>query len=146
MLLVGGAGGVWDLPLTPKIAKIAESLAARGAIVAASSHGVTGLTFALDPSGEPLIKNRRITCINEIEVAAAGLAKVLPLLPEKMVRKMRGLYSAGAPETAHVVVDPPFFSAQNFASADALATRIVSHLAGARAGAEPASTDRKSVG
>src|SRR3546814_10631618 len=83
MLLVGGAGGVWDLPLTPKIAKIAESLAARGAIVAASSHGVTGLTFALDPSGEPLIKNRRITCINEIEVAAAGLDKVLPLLPER---------------------------------------------------------------
>src|SRR3546814_10863128 len=85
----------------------------RGAIVAASSHGVTGLTFALDPSGEPLIKNRRITCINEIEVAAAGLDKVLPLLPEKMVRKMRGLYSAGAPETEHVVVDPPFFSGQD---------------------------------
>src|SRR3546814_3499485 len=62
------------------------------------------------------------------------------LLPEKMVRKMRGLYSAGAPETEHVVVDPPFFSGQNFASADALAKRIVSHLAGARAGAEPAST------
>src|SRR3546814_9928608 len=75
-------------------------------VVAASSHWFTGLTFALDPSGEPLIKNRRITCINEIEVAAAGLDKVLPLLPEKMVRKMRGLYSAGAPETEHVVVDP----------------------------------------
>src|SRR3546814_16780158 len=110
-------------------------------VVAASSHWFTGLTFALDPSGEPLIKNRRITCINEIEVAAAGLDKVLPLLPEKMVRKMRGLYSAGATETEHVVVDPPFFSGQNFASADALAKRIVSHLAGARAGAEPASTD-----
>src|SRR3546814_3617354 len=71
-------------------------------VVAASSHGVTGLTFALDPSGEPLIKNRRITCINEIEVAAAGLDKVLPLLPEKMVRKMRGLYSRSEEHTSEL--------------------------------------------
>src|SRR3546814_20090309 len=108
-------------------------------VVAASSHWFTGLTFALDPSGEPLIKNRRITCINEIEVAAAGLDKVLPLLPEKMVRKMRGLYSAGAPETEHVVVAPPFFSGQNFASAAALATMFFLHLSAPRAGAEPPS-------
>src|SRR3546814_15599933 len=40
MLLVGGAGGGWDLPLTPKIAKIAESHAARGPNVAASSHAI----------------------------------------------------------------------------------------------------------
>src|SRR3546814_15664036 len=111
-------------------------------VVAASSHWFTGLTFALDPSGEPLIKNRRITCINEIEVAAAGLDKVLPLLPEKMVRKMRGLYSAGAPETEHVVVDPPFFSGQNFASADALAKRIVSRSEERRVGKECVSTCR----
>src|SRR3546814_13893711 len=66
MLLVGGAGGVWDLPLTPKIAKIAERLAARGALVTASTPSVTGTTFSLDPIAPPRIKKRPIYYTNTI--------------------------------------------------------------------------------
>jgi len=109
--------------------KIVESYFPRGKVIAAVCHGVIGLSQAVDPNDEPLVKNRKVTSISNAEDVMMGLDKVVPVLPEEMLRKLRAIYSCAAPLAEHVVVDAPFFTGQNPASADLLARTILGHLA-----------------
>jgi len=57
-----------------------------------------------------------------------GIDKIVPLLPEDMLRKARALYTAAPPLAEHVVCDPPFFTGQSFSAASLLASKVVTHL------------------
>jgi len=129
IFLVGGTATTWDFPHNSALKRLVERHVAREAVVAAICHGVIGLISALDPQGEPLIKNRRLTAISNAEDFMMGVDKMLPVLPEDMIRKLRGLYSCAGPATEHVVCEPPLFTGQNPASAGLLARSIVDHFA-----------------
>lgn len=128
LFLVGGAATTWDFPHNPALKKIVEAYFAQQKVIAAVCHGVIGLVQAVDTHGEPLVKNRHVTSISNAEDVMMGLDKVVPVLPEEMLRKLRGIYTAAAPLTEHVVVDPPLFTGQNPASADPLAVAILAQL------------------
>jgi putative intracellular protease/amidase len=126
--LVGGAATTWDFPHNEPIKNIAESLHEQSKVVAAICHGVIGLTRIVDKYGESLLKNRMLTGISNAEDVMMGIDKIVPVLPEDMLRKARAHYSAAAPLAEHVVCDPPFFTGQNPASADLLARKVIEHL------------------
>ncbi len=128
LFLVGGTATTWDFPHDRSIRRLAEQLHARSAVVAGICHGVIGLIQAVDAHGEPLVKNRRVTSISKAEDVLMGVDRIVPVLPEDMLRKLRALYSAAPPLAEHVVCDPPFFTGQNPASADLLARKIIEHL------------------
>jgi putative intracellular protease/amidase len=128
VFLVGGAATTWDFPNNEAIKRIVQELHAESKIIAAICHGVIGLTRVMDEFGQSLLKNRMLTSISNAEDAMMGIDKIVPVLPEEMLRKSRAIYTAAAPLTEHVVCDPPFFTGQNPASADLLARKIVAHL------------------
>lgn len=128
IFLVGGTATTWDFPHNPVIKRLAETLFARGDVVAGICHGVIGLVQTVDPNGEPLVKNRKLTSISNAEDVMMGVDKIVPVLPEDMLRKLRAIYSAAQPFGAHVVCDAPFFTGQNPASAEPLAKQIIDHL------------------
>jgi len=128
LFMVGGSATVWDFPNNSDLKRIVEEYFALGKVIAGVCHGVIGLTQAVDPNGEPLVKNRKVTAISNAEEVMMGLDKVVPVLPEEMLRKLRGVYSCAAPLAEHVVVDAPLFTGQNPASADPLGVAIVKYL------------------
>lgn len=128
VFLVGGAATTWDFPHNAALKTIVEGYFLQKKVIAAVCHGVIGLVQAVDAHGEPLVKNRQVTSISNAEDVMMGLDKVVPVLPEEMLRKLRGIYTAAAPLTEHVVIDPPLFTGQNPASADALAMAVLAHL------------------
>lgn len=129
LFMVGGTATVWDFPNNAALKRIIEAYFPQGKVIAGVCHGVIGLTQAVDANGEPLVKNRKVTSISNAEDVMMGLDKVVPVLPEEMLRKLRGVYSCGAPLAEHVVVDAPLFTGQNPASAGPLAQAILDHLA-----------------
>lgn len=129
LFMVGGSAAVWDFPSNLALKRLIEDYFPRNKVIAGVCHGVIGLTSAIDGNGEPLVKNRRVTSISNAEDVMMGLDKVVPVLPEEMLRKLRGVYSCAAPLAAHVVVDKPFFTGQNPASAGPLSEAIVEYLA-----------------
>lgn len=128
LFMVGGAATTWDFPHNAKLKSLVETYFPQTKVIAGVCHGVIGLIQAVDASGEPLVKNRQVTAISNAEDVMMGLDKIVPVLPEEMLRKLRGIYTAAAPLAAHVVCDPPFFTGQNPASADPLAVAILDHL------------------
>ena len=126
--LVGGSATTWDFPHNAALKRLVESYFAQDKVIGAVCHGVIGLVQAVDANGEPLVKNRKVTSISNAEDVLMGLDKIVPVLPEEMLRKLRGLYTASAPFTANVVIDPPLFTGQNPASADGLGEAMVAHL------------------
>lgn len=128
LFLVGGAATTWDFPHNAALKNLVETYFPQSKVIAGICHGVIGLVQAVDANGEPLVKNRQVTAISNAEDVMMGLDKIVPVLPEEMLRKLRGIYSAAAPLVAHVVCDPPFFTGQNPASADPLAVAILEHL------------------
>ncbi|MDA5194538.1 type 1 glutamine amidotransferase domain-containing protein [Govanella unica] len=129
LFLVGGTGTVWDFPHDADLKRYVESLYVRNAVLAGICHGVIGLAFAIDHAGQPILRGRKATCISNAEDDAAGLIRLVPVLPEDMLRKMRAFYSAAAPFRAHTVVDGQFFTGQNPASAAPLGDALVEHFA-----------------
>jgi putative intracellular protease/amidase len=128
LFMVGGTATVWDFPNNDALRKLIEAHFAQDKVVAAVCHGVIGLTQAVDANGEPIVRNRKVTSISNAEDVMMGLDKIVPVLPEEMLRKLRAIYSCSAPLAEHVVVDPPLFTGQNPASAAPLARAILDHL------------------
>jgi putative intracellular protease/amidase len=126
--LVGGTATTWDFPHNSDIKRIAEACFTTSKVISGICHGVVGLSQAIDQHGAPIIKNRKITAISNAEDMLMGVDKIVPVLPEELLRKQRALYSAGPPLSEYVVCDAPFFTAQNPASANLLATKIIEHL------------------
>ncbi|MFC3053231.1 type 1 glutamine amidotransferase domain-containing protein [Kordiimonas pumila] len=126
--LVGGAATTWDFPNNAAIKKIVEAYYSDSKIIGGVCHGVVGLVQAVDKSGEPIVKNKQVTSVSIAEDVMFGLDRIVPVLPEEMLRKLRAIYSSAEPLVEHVVVDPPFFTGQNPASAEPLGKAIVDHL------------------
>jgi len=133
IFLVGGTATTWDFPHNAAIKRIIENFYPRGKVIAGVCHGVIGFVQTVDSNGEPLVKNRRVTAISNAEDVMMGVDKIVPVLPEEMLRKLRAIYSATVPFGEHVVCDPPFFTGQNPASADPLAIKIIAHIETERA-------------
>ncbi len=133
IFLVGGAGTTWDFPLNDHMKTLVETTYNENKVIAAICHGVIGLTDALLPHGEPLVKNRLITSISNAEDKIMGLDKIVPALPEDVLRRLRSLYMAAPPFSEHVICDAPFFTGQNPMSAAKLAREIVAHIQRAKA-------------
>lgn len=126
--LVGGSATTWDFPHSEALKARVEAQFAGGGVIGAICHGVIGLVRAVDAHGEPIVKNRQLTGISDAEDAMMGLDKIVPVLPETMLRKLRALYSSAAPLAEHVVCDPPFITGQNPASAKLLGEKILQHV------------------
>ncbi len=128
IFFVGGSGTVWDFPNNAHIKRLVEAMNARRALIAGVCHGVLALISAQAEDGLTLLKGRKATGISNQEDELAGVAQVVPLLPEEHLKKAGAIYLAAAPFEANVVSDGHVLTGQNPASALPLAQTIVRRL------------------
>jgi putative intracellular protease/amidase len=71
-----------------------------------------------DPSGESVIKGKRVTGFSNSEEAAVGLTSVVPFLIEDAFVALGAIYCRGADWQPHAEVDGLIVTGQNPASAE----------------------------
>ena len=124
----GGHGPLWDLVSDPHSLTLIKAMATAGKPVAAVCHGPAVLLEARDPSGEPLLRGRRVTGFSNEEEAAVGRDKVVPLSLEDELIRRGGTYSKQDLWQPHVVRDGTLITGQNPASSEAVARALLECL------------------
>ncbi len=131
VFLAGGWGAAYDFGQSATLgAKVSEAYAS-DAIVGGVCHGPLGLLQATAPTGDPLVRGRRIAAVTDKQIEELGIT-FTPMHPE------RDLRAAGAEfESAtrfrdmfanHVVVDGRLVTGQNQNSGAETAHRMMEIL------------------
>lgn len=127
----GGHGPMWDLARDPTSIALLEAFVAQDKPIAAVCHAPAALAEVRDPSGQHLVKGRRVTGFTNSEERAVGLDRVVPFLLEDRLKE-RGASFRGGPDWAPFVqIDGRLITGQNPASS-APAAEALLERAGAR--------------
>lgn len=126
----GGHGTMFDLPQNPDVARVVESFAASGSVVAAVCHGPACLVGARHPDGAPLVRGRRLTCFSNAEEREVQLDGLMPFLLESRLRQLGAEVVTQPNWSEHVVVDGELITGQNPQSSAATARAVIAALAG----------------
>jgi putative intracellular protease/amidase len=121
----GGHGPLWDLYSDSDSIALIEKFIAAGKPVAAVCHAPAALLNAKDKSGEPLVKNKKVTGFSNSEEAAVALTDVVPYLLEDQLVAMGGSYQKVDDWNSLAVVDGLIITGQNPASSEAVAEALV---------------------
>jgi putative intracellular protease/amidase len=136
--LVGGVATAWDFPGNADLNRIVSVLYAQGKPVAGVCHGVLGLTGAKDADQRFIVAGRNVTGISNAEEVLTGFDKIVPVLPETLLRGLGAIYRCAAPFAECVVVDGKLMTGQNPASAGPLASAVLDSAGQDPAGRSPA--------
>jgi len=109
----GGAGTMWDLADDLTNARLLSAFFDCGKVVGAVCRGTAALLKARRRNGNPVIHNRRITGLTDVEEFHAGTLHTVPFSLEQRLKAAGGRYSYRDPWTCHVVVDRNLVTGQN---------------------------------
>jgi len=124
----GGHGPLWDLVDDPySIALIEDTLAAHKPL-GAVCHGPVVLMHAKDGDGVPVVKGRKVTGFSNSEEVAVGLADVVPVAVESMLKEKGGKYEKVQDFTPFALLDGSLITGQNPQSSAATAELLVKAL------------------
>lgn len=112
----GGHGPLWDLTNDRNALSLIEAMLAASKPVALVCHASGILSNVKAPSGEPLVKGRKVTGFKNSEEAAVNLVEVVPYLVEDALRKQGANFSSTDDWGAHTVQDGMLITGQNPAS------------------------------
>lgn len=128
IVFAGGHGTMWDFPKSDDLNKVAEDIYNGGGIVAAVCHGPAALVNLKNKSGEPLIKNVKVTGFTNKEEELVKLTKEMPFLLEDKLKQKGAVFVGANPWQEKVVVDKRVVTGQNPASASKLGAEVVKLL------------------
>lgn len=129
VLLPGGHGTMWDLPLDASVQRAVEQADAAGRVIAAVCHGQAGLVTACRADGKPLVAGKRVTAFTNAEEDAVGLTGVVPFLLESRLRELGAYFVSGPNWEPMAVRDGRLITGQNPASSAAVADHVMSAIA-----------------
>lgn len=131
IIFPGGAGAMLDLPNEHQINDVvATCLRDNKGIVAAIGHGIAALLNVKDPRapGQPLLKDKRVTCNTIEEEREMELDKALPFMLEKKLREIGAKFEKQDKFQSNVVVDERIITGQNRNSSKEWAEQIRNNL------------------
>lgn len=133
VFLAGGWGAAYDLGQSVTLGGMVSEADANSAIVGGVCHGPLGLLQAKTPTGEPLVRGRRIAAVTDKQIEELGIT-FTPMHPERDLRaagarfegesRFRDLFAN------HVVVDGQLVTGQNQNSGAETAHRMMAALLG----------------
>ena len=88
---------------------------------AAVCHGPAGLIGAVDESGQPLVRGRRVSAFSNEEETMAGLSQTVPFALESILRELGAKYESGPAFQPFAVHDDRLVTGQNPASSEEVA-------------------------
>lgn len=130
ILFAGGHGTMWDFREDREVQRLAAAIHEQGGVVAAVCHGPAALVDVRLSSGEPLVKDRRVTGFSNDEEEAAGLTRVVPFLLESALAERGGRYEKAGLWQEKVVTDGRLVTGQNPASAAGVGREVARLVAG----------------
>jgi putative intracellular protease/amidase len=131
--VVGGHGVMWDLAQDADLQRLLVDAFADGRVVAAVCHGPAALVGAELPSGDALVKGRRVTGFTDEEERAVALDTVVPFLLETALRERGGRFEHGPNWEPFTVREGRLITGQN-PNSSAPAARAVLEALGVPAG------------
>ncbi|ASK35700.1 type 1 glutamine amidotransferase domain-containing protein [Alloalcanivorax mobilis] len=124
----GGHGAMFDMPDNAMVAGVLERTWAQGGVVSAVCHGPAALVGVRDENGEPLVRNRKVSCFTNEEEKEVGLDEVMPFLLETRLRELGAeIHNKGKFE-AQAVTDGRLITGQNPPSSRVTAEAVVQAL------------------
>lgn len=117
-----------DMPENSCVGKILSDFWGQGKIVSAVCHGPGALLGATDPSGDPLVKGKRVAGFSNTEEEATGNTKNVPYLLEDKLKEQGGLYERAADWAPFAVQDGNLITGQNPASSKPVAELVSASL------------------
>ncbi|MGE8144378.1 type 1 glutamine amidotransferase domain-containing protein [Pseudomonas frederiksbergensis] len=124
----GGHGPLWDLAESSTSIALIEAFERAGKPIGFVCHAPGALRHVKAASGEPLIKNRRVTGFTNSEEAAVGLTEVVPFLIEDEFKALGARYEKGSDWQSFIVEDGLLITGQNPASSEAVAKALLKLL------------------
>ena len=125
----GGHGPLWDLAESATSIALIEAFECAGKPIGFVCHAPGALRHVKAASGEPLIKNRRVTGFTNSEEAGVGLTDVVPFLIEDEFKALGAHYEKGSDWASFIVEDGLLITGQNPASSEAVAKALLKLLA-----------------
>ena len=132
----GGWGAAFDLGQSEALGrKVGEAYAA-GRIIGGICHGPLGLLRGRTPSGELIVKGRRLTAVTDKQVRDLGIG-ITPLHPETALRQAGALFEgkthkAGDFFANHFVADGDLITGQNQNAGPMVARLMMQRVAAKR--------------
>jgi putative intracellular protease/amidase len=126
--LAGGWGAAFDLGQSALLGRRVSEAWAAGRVVGGICHGPLGLLQARTPTGELLVKGRRLTAVTDKQVRELGVS-ITPLHPESALRAAGALFEAKTHPKRdffanHYVADGDLITGQN-QNAGPMAARLM---------------------
>ncbi|RON51604.1 type 1 glutamine amidotransferase domain-containing protein [Pseudomonas frederiksbergensis] len=125
----GGHGPLWDLAESATSIALIEAFERAGKPIGFVCHAPGALRHVKAASGEPLIKNRRVTGFTNSEEEGVGLTEVVPFLIEDEFKALGARYEKGSDWASFIVEDGLLVTGQNPASSEAVAKALLKLLA-----------------
>lgn len=124
----GGHGPLWDLAESEESAKLIEDFYQADKPISFVCHAPAALKKVKDESGEPLVKDKKVTGFTNSEEEMAGLTEAVPFLVEDMLKENGGNYSKGDDYKEYAIQDGLLITGQNPASSEKVAELLLNQL------------------
>lgn len=124
----GGHGPLWDLAEEPLSIALIEAFNVVQKPIAAVCHAPAVLRHAMNPTGSPIVSQRKVTGFSNSEEDAVGLTETVPFLLENELKLLGGKYEKGNDWESYVVVDENLITGQNPASSKETAEALLKAL------------------
>ncbi|MEO5947872.1 MAG: type 1 glutamine amidotransferase domain-containing protein [Chitinophagaceae bacterium] len=125
VLLAGGYGAMWDFADNEQLKQILEDFNLQNKPIGLVGHAVVALGSLKMNTGEPFVKNRKITAFSNSEEELAGWREHSSFALESKLIALGALYSKGAVTSSYVVVDNNIITGQNPASSVETAKQVL---------------------
>lgn len=137
VFFAGGWGASFDLAQSELLGRKVSEAWAAGSVVGGICHGPLGLLRARKPSGELLVKGRRITAVTDKQIHEVGV-EITPLHPESALRQAGALYEGKSHPIRdffanYYVADGDLITGQNQNSGPMVARLMMQRVADRRA-------------
>jgi putative intracellular protease/amidase len=128
VMFAGGNAASYEFPDGEAVHRTAAEMYEAGKLVTAVCHGTSALLNVENGDQGYLVNDRHVTGFSNAEEEALGQLEVMPVLLEDEFPERGAHYTAGAPFTAHVVVDGRLITGQSPPSARPLGEAIVQYF------------------
>ncbi|MCE0505878.1 type 1 glutamine amidotransferase domain-containing protein [Roseivivax sp. GX 12232] len=128
LYIPGGHGAMYDLAESDLVAKVIGSAWDQGKVVASVCHGPAAFSKAVDASGAPIVKGRKVSAFTDSEERGVGLAEAMPFLLESRLRELGADFEGVEDWQPHAVADGRLVTGQNPASSEGAAEKVLALL------------------
>ena len=128
LYIPGGHGAMYDLAESDLVAEVVGKAWDQGKVVASVCHGPAAFSKAVDASGAPIVKSRKVSAFTDSEERGVGLAEAMPFLLESRMRELGAAFESVDDWQPHSVADGKLVTGQNPASSEGAADKVLALL------------------